>query len=112
MTEAYYINVSLQPDEALGLIKQGMPGESELLYEEFNDLGEGRMIGTLVYERYYHRSGNQAALVIIVDNLRGASNVRLIPAGGARGMIFKIDWGAGKSFASSVEQILAKYIVD
>lgn len=110
MSEVYQFDVSLRPDEALELIKRGMTQDAELMYEELNDLGAGRMIGTLVYERYYLRSGNQAALVIMADNLKGPSNIRLIPAGGARGKIFKFDWGAGKDFASIVGQILAKYI--
>lgn len=110
MQETYQLDVRLRPNETLAVVKEGMPEESELLYEEINDLGDGRMIGTLVYERFYFRSGNQAALVIIADNLKGITHVRLIPAGGSRGKVFKFDWGAGKSFASTVEQILSPYI--
>lgn len=112
MGESYQLNVELQPGEVVMLIKEGMTQRSELLYEEFNEVGNGRMIGTLIYERFYFRSRNQAALVIIVDNLRGtASNVRLIPAGASQGLILKMDWGAGQSFASTVEEILEDYVV-
>ncbi|MEK4852421.1 DUF6054 family protein [Paenibacillus sp. FSL H7-0756] len=113
MGESYQLNVELQPGEVVMLIKEGMTQRSELLYEELNEVGNGRMIGTLIYERFYFRSRNQAALVIIVDNLlRGTvSNVRLIPAGASQGLILKMDWGAGQSFASTVEEILEDYVV-
>ncbi|NQX44124.1 hypothetical protein HQN87_02170 [Paenibacillus tritici] len=111
MGESYQLNVRLQPNETLRRIKEGMTQQSELLYEELNDIGDGRMIGTLIYERYYFRSRNQAALVIIVDNLQGVSNVRMIPAGASQGLILKMDWGAGQSFASIVEQILADEVL-
>lgn len=111
MSESYQLNVRLRPNETLAVIKEGMDQDSELLYEELHELGEGRMMGTLVYERYFFRSSNQAALVILVDNLQGVSNVRLIPAGSSKGAVWKFDWGAGKSFAFSVEQILADYIL-
>lgn len=81
----------------MALIKDGMSSNAELLHEELNNLGDGRMIGTLVYERYYLRSGNQGALVIIADNLQGVCNIRLISAGSSNSMIFKVDWGAGKA---------------
>ncbi|MEK3904423.1 DUF6054 family protein [Paenibacillus sp. FSL R7-0179] len=113
MGESYQLNVELQPDEVMMRIKEGMTQRSELLYEELNEVRNGRMIGTLIYERFYFRSRNQAALVIIVDNLlQGTvSNVRLIPAGASQGLILKMDWGAGQSFASTVEEILEDYVV-
>ncbi|OMF97780.1 hypothetical protein BK144_00645 [Paenibacillus sp. FSL R7-0273] len=96
----------------MALIKDGMGTGAELLHEELNNVGEGRMIGTLVYERYFLRSGNQAAMVIIADNLQGVCNIRLISAGSSNSMIFKVDWGAGRSFASSVAKILSEYTIE
>ncbi|WP_054940439.1 DUF6054 family protein [Paenibacillus ihuae] len=111
MNEVLRFDISLQPDAAITLVRNGLTEQSELLHQELHDLGDGRMIGTLVYERYFFRTGNQAALVVIVDNLCGVSKVRLIPAGSSNSMIFKIDRGAGKSFAASVEKILSSYIL-
>lgn len=111
MGESYQLNVGLQPDEVLTLIKEGMTQQSELLYEELNDLGDNRRIGTLVYERFFFRSRNQAALVIIADNLQGITNVRIIPAGAAQGLVLKIDWGTGRDFAALVEHILADFVL-
>ncbi|WP_379127116.1 DUF6054 family protein [Paenibacillus sp. sgz500958] len=112
MSNVYSFNISLTPYQALSLIRDTLPRNSELVHEEINDAGDGRMIGTLVYERYFFRSANQAALVIIIDNLQGVTNVRLIAAGVSNGMILKIDWGAGASFVSSVEKLLEPYVID
>ncbi|WP_379152794.1 DUF6054 family protein [Paenibacillus sp. sgz5001063] len=112
MADGYSFNVSLQPEEVLIMVKEGMPVSSELLYEEHNELGDGYSIGTMIYERYFFRSGNQAALVIIFDNLQGVTNVRLIAAGASKGIVMKLDWGAGQSFASSVEKLLSDYILE
>lgn len=111
MNEVLRFDISLQPDAAITLVKDGLTEQSELLHQELHDLGDGRMIGTLVYERYFFRTENQAALVVIVDNLCGVSKVRLISAGSSGSKVFKFDWGAGKSFASSVEKILSPYIL-
>ncbi|MNB69811.1 hypothetical protein D3C75_163490 [compost metagenome] len=112
MADKYQLNVKVNPAVAMALIKDGMSSNAELLHEELNNLGDGRMIGTLVYERYYLRSGNQGALVIIADNLQGVCNIRLVSAGSSNSMIFKVDWGAGKSFAASVAKILADYTIE
>ncbi|AIQ47039.1 hypothetical protein R70723_14985 [Paenibacillus sp. FSL R7-0273] len=112
MADKFQFNVKVNPAVAMALIKDGMGTGAELLHEELNNVGEGRMIGTLVYERYFLRSGNQAAMVIIADNLQGVCNIRLISAGSSNSMIFKVDWGAGRSFASSVAKILSEYTIE
>jgi len=110
VTESF--NISLQPMEALSLIKDELSQSTELIHEEFNEISANLCIGTLIYERYFFRSGNQAGLVVIIDNLHGVTNVRLIALAASNSLVFKIDWGASKSFAASVEKILSRYIID
>ena len=112
MAVTHHFNVSLSPVEAMSLVKGGLGENTELIHEELNQLGPDQTIGTLIFERYFHRSGNQAGLVVQIDNLQGVTNVRLIAVGSSSSRYFKIDWGAGKSFASSVETVLSSYIID
>jgi hypothetical protein len=112
LSHTHSFNISLSPGEALSLIKSELPAQTELIHEELNDAGDNRFIGTLIYERYFFRSGNQAGLIVIIDNLNGETNVRLIAVGSSNSLVFKIDWGAGRSFATSVEKLLAPYIIN
>ncbi|MCC3374751.1 DUF6054 family protein [Cohnella sp. REN36] len=80
--------------------------DAELVHEEYHDLGDGRGIGTLVFEKYYFRTSNRAALVVIVDSLRGETEVRAVATGSSEGLFFNIDWGAGSNFVRSVADIL------
>ncbi|MEQ7050938.1 DUF6054 family protein [Paenibacillaceae sp. P-4] len=56
--------------------------------------------------------GYRAALIVMIDNLRGVTNVRVVATGSSEGLIFNFDWGAADDFASSVESILEEYIID
>ena len=63
--------VNITPAEALGKVKDHHLSEgNELIHEELYDLGEGKAIGTLVFQKYYFRAGTRAALVVIADNLK------------------------------------------
>ena len=103
-------NVNLMPSEALDLVRKNQ--NADLVHEEFNELGEDRFIGTLIYEKYYFRSKNRAALIVIIDNLKGPTNVRAIATGSSEGLIFNFDWGAADNFVTSVEKILGEYIIE
>ena len=91
MNEVFRFDISLRPDAAITLVKDSLTENTELIHQEMHDLGDGRMTGTLVYERYFIRAGNQAALVVIVDNFSGVSKVRLVPAGSSNGSMIKFD---------------------
>lgn len=86
--------------------------DADLVHEEYNELGEGRAIGTLIFEKYYFRTKNRAALIVIIDNLKGVTNVRAIATGSSEGLFFNIDWGAADNFVSSVERILEDYMIE
>jgi len=102
-------NVSIAPSQALELVKNYE--DADLVYEEYHEL-DGKCIGTQIYEKYYFRSRNRAALIVIIDNFNGPTNVRAVATGSSDGMVFNFDWGAADHFASSVEKILEKYRID
>ena len=105
----YDIKVTLTPSEALNMVKRFQ--NADLVHDEIHDLGEGKEIGTLVFEKYYMRVGNRVALVVISDNLKGYTGVRVVSTAGAEGFLFNFDWGASESFAESVRDVLSSYIV-
>ncbi|WP_213619155.1 DUF6054 family protein [Paenibacillus sp. J22TS3] len=108
MSESRF-KVSLTPGQVRQYVKDGL--DANLVHEEFHDLGDGREIGTLIFEKYFFRVKNRVALVVIADNIYGTTEVRAISTGSSEGMVFAFDWGASKDFAGSVQLILSSYIV-
>lgn len=106
----YVFNVSISPEEAYELIKQ--EEIAELIDEELVDFENGIYIGTLIFEKYYFRTSNRAALIVVVDNVNGKTRVKSIATGTSQGLIFNFDWGAADNFAGSVRDILAGFIIE
>lgn len=96
----YNYKVSLAAKEAFQMIRQNQ--KAELVYEEEFNLDGDKFTGTLIYDKYYMRAKNRAALIVLIDNFNGSS----------QGMIFDFDWGAADHFANSVGEILRDYIID
>ncbi|SEC04210.1 DUF6054 family protein [Paenibacillus sp. GP183] len=103
-------NVSIAPLEALDFVKDNQ--NADLVHEEYNVVGQDKLIGTQIYEKYYFRSKNRAALIVIIDNLKGPTNVRAIATGSSEGLIFNFDWGAADNLVTSIEKILGEYIIE
>lgn len=103
-------NVNIMPAEALELVKNNQ--DADLVYEEYNELGSDRLIGTQIYEKYFFRTSNRVALIVIIDNIKGITNVRAISTGSSEGLIFNFDWGAADDFVTSVEEILEEFIIE
>lgn len=103
-------NVSLMPLEAMNNVKDRE--DADLVYEEFHDVGNEKYYGTLIFEKYFMRAGNRAALVVLVNNLNGKTAVTSVATGSSEGILFNFDWGAADDFANSVRDILEEYIVE
>lgn len=102
--------VSISPDEALERVKEKIRVDS--IYEEKHDLTDGKLIGSIVFEKYFLRTSNRAALVVYVDNIQGTTEVRAVATGTSQSMLFKFDWGAADDFVYSVRDILEEYVVE
>lgn len=109
MSQCKFI-VSLMPLQVM--IKVKSERFATLVHEEFHDLGNEKYYGTLIFEKYYMRAGNRAALVVLVNNLNGKTIVTSVATGSSQGMIFNFDWGAADSFAESVKRVLKSYITE
>lgn len=105
----YIFNVSISPVETMEIIKNRH--NADLVHEELLDLGDGRYVATLIYEKYYFRANNRAALIVIMDNVHGDTNVRSISTGSSEGLFFNFDWGAADNFAGSIETILEGFMI-
>lgn len=101
--------VSLSPIDAYAMVMK--KENADLVHQEMHELGNEKYISTLIFEKYYLRVGNRAALIVIIDNLKGRTEVRTIATGSSEGMIFNFDWGASDNFINSVRDILKDYIV-
>ncbi|HLR20368.1 MAG TPA: DUF6054 family protein [Tissierellaceae bacterium] len=106
----YNFKVNINPKEAFELVKSYQ--NADLVHEEFINLENNRSIGTLIFEKYYIRAENRAALVVIIDNIKGDTDVRVISTGSSKGFIFNFDWGASEDFAYSVKKGLRPYIIE
>lgn len=106
----YKYKVNLKPLKVFELIKQEQ--YAELVYEEYLTVDEDKSTATLIYEKYYFRSSNRAALIVLIDNFKVVTEVKAISTGSSQGIVFNLDWGAADNFANSVGDTLKDYIID
>ncbi len=102
--------VSLDALSTLEIIKKAQT--AELVHEEIIDVGNGKMVATLIFDKYFIRASNRAALIITLDNIDGITDLRVVSTGSSQGMFINFDWGAADSFVSSVRKALNDYIVE
>ncbi|MDT8717689.1 hypothetical protein IAI10_13550 [Clostridium sp. 19966] len=101
--------VNLKPIDAMNIIKEQQ--NAELVYEELNPIGDGKYCGTLLFEKYFVRVSNRAALMVTINNLNEKTIVTSVATGSSTGIFFNFDWGASEDFSNSVRDILKEYII-
>ena len=101
------IKVSITPREAQEIVERYIT--ADLVDTQKFSLGEGREVYISIYERYFFRSSNRAALTITFDNVYGETNVKIVSTGSSQGVIFNFDWGAASSFVGEAIRALDRY---
>lgn len=104
------VKVNVTPWDALELVKQEL--DAKFVYQEAHDMGDGRWIGTVIAEKFYMRVESRVGMVLIADNLYGATSVRCIPTGSSQGFFHNYDFGAASHFTAAIRKILTPYIVE
>jgi len=61
----------------------------------------------LAYEDYFMRTDSKVGMSILIEDLMGEANVRAVSAGGGRGAILKLGFGANSDFEKKVEKALS-----
>lgn len=102
-------SVDISPDEAAAIVKGNE--SADLVYEESHTAADGKHISILVFEKYFFRAGNAAALTVIINNIEGATGVSAVAAGSSRDALFGFDWGAADDFAGEVRDILGDHVI-
>lgn len=106
--------VKISPTEAMSVIESHVVGGSisgTLVDRYVRQVGEYE-VHVMVLEKYYMRSSNRASLTVTIDDFGEDTKVHVVASGGSEGVFFRFDWGAGNSFANSVETALGSSIID
>lgn len=112
MRQYIEFTVDLKPFQAVQLILEDKDLKSTLIFEDYKVTGvDEKEISILVFEKFFLRTGNTAALTVTVDNFSEVTIVKCISAGNGQG-ISDIDWGAGKSFIKPVRKKLESHIIE
>ena len=101
------MKVSLPVKQAADMIVDKLDGR--LVHQETHQVGD-KHVTTLIFEKYFMRVKNRVALVVMLEDFKGHTSLRVVSTGSSEGMFINFDWGAASSFVSSVERILADYI--
>lgn len=105
--------VKISPMEAANTIESEIlrGSISGTLVDHYVRTSGSSEVHVLIMEKYYMRSNNRASVTATIDNFEGATRVHVVAAGSSEGVFFRFDWGAGNSFATSVERALEQYII-
>ncbi|WP_339253367.1 DUF6054 family protein [Sporosarcina sp. FSL W8-0480] len=105
--------VKISPTEAANTIESEIlrGSISGTLVDHYVRTTNSSEVHVLIMEKYYMRSNNRASVTATIDNFEGVTRVHVVAAGSSEGVFFRFDWGAGNSFATSVERALKEYII-
>ena len=103
------LKVDLGFQEAMEIIKESQ--KVEPVHEEIIEVGNGIMVGTVVFEKYSVINNSKGALIVTLDNLDEYTDLRITAAGTSAG-ILGFDWGTSKDYVETLGNSFKEYIVN
>lgn len=67
-------------------------------------------VAVMLYQQYFMRAKNRAALMVLISGTIGQSSTRVktVATASSEGLIFDFDWGAAADFASEPIDLLTR----
>lgn len=109
--ETQTMKVSLYPSNIIGKLAE-IEGLGDVVHVELIQINETKEVAIAIFEKFYLRAGNYAALTVISNNTddpSGATTVKAISTGSSSSYFPKIDLGASKDFVKHVVEALEQY---
>ncbi|MCL1632232.1 DUF6054 family protein [Sporolactobacillus sp. CPB3-1] len=101
----------LSVQETADLCKSHVSPSADQVYESHTEeAGIAQCI--LVYQRYFLRNSNYAAMTVVIDNLGGKTKVTVVATGGSGSLLTSWDWGAASDWLSDSTACFSDYIVN
>lgn len=106
----YNFKVDMTIDEAVNYLVREVP--YEMIY--MKELNPGGKLNSyiFIFEKYFLRMGNRAALTVMIHNFNGVTEIDSVAAGSSQSIFFRFDWGAGDEFASYIKKMFSQFILE
>jgi len=102
------IIVYSRPHEVHSYLKEHLSHVETVSEDVFE--GPGMYVAVTVYQQYFMRVGNRAALTVIVSGSQDSDSTRVktVATGSSRDFIIDFDWGAAGAFAYEPIELLKR----
>ena len=102
----YISKVAISVAEAANIVRNELNRGGDLI-EEQTISADGKTAVLLSYEEYFMRTDSKIGITILIEDIEGATVVRAISAGGGRGAILKLGFGANGDYEKRVGKALS-----
>jgi len=98
--------VSISPAEAAALVRSELDRGGDKIEEQMIN-ADGKTIFLLSYEEYFMRTDSKIGITVLIEDIEGSTAVRAISAGGGRGALLKLGFGANGDYEKRVNKVLS-----
>lgn len=90
-------------------VLEGQPKHIEMVSEDVFQTDHS-YVAVMLYQQYFMRAKNRAALMVLISGTIGQSSTRVktVATASSEGLIFDFDWGAAADFASEPIDLLTR----